>query len=74
MHGKQIALCPSFSNRSQLCPPIFPVPFSPNEDAAREHFEALNRPNGLICPKRGAINEATSLPGKAQRVASIVPT
>jgi transposase-like protein len=38
-----------------------------NEDAAREHLEALNWPDGPVCPHCGTVNEATKLEGKSTR-------
>jgi transposase-like protein len=38
-----------------------------DEEAAREHLEALNWPDGPICPRCGAVNEATKLEGKSTR-------
>jgi transposase-like protein len=38
-----------------------------DESAAREHLEALNWPNGPVCPHCGTINEATKLEGKSTR-------
>lgn len=37
------------------------------ETAAREHLEAIQWPNGPVCPHCGAINEATLLQGKSTR-------
>ena len=38
-----------------------------DENAAREHLEAIQWPNGPVCPHCGAINEATLLAGKSTR-------
>ncbi len=38
-----------------------------DESAAREHLEAIQWPEGPICPHCGAINEATLLQGKSTR-------
>lgn len=38
-----------------------------DENAAREHLEALNWPDGPICPHCGTINEATKLTGTSTR-------
>lgn len=38
-----------------------------DEDAAREHLEAIQWPNGPVCPHCGATNEATLLAGKSTR-------
>ncbi len=38
-----------------------------DENAAREHLEALNWPDGPICPHCGTVNEATKLAGKSTR-------
>jgi len=38
-----------------------------DEDAAREHLEALQWPEGPICPHCGVVNEATLLAGKSTR-------
>lgn len=38
-----------------------------DEIAAREHLEALNWPDGPICPHCGTVNEATKLAGKSTR-------
>jgi transposase-like protein len=38
-----------------------------DENAAREHLESLNWPDGPICPHCGIINEATKLAGKSTR-------
>jgi transposase-like protein len=38
-----------------------------NEDAAREHLEALLWPDGPICPNCGVIDQATRLKGKSTR-------
>ena len=38
-----------------------------DETAAREHLEALNWPDGPICPHCGVVNEATKLAGKSTR-------
>jgi transposase-like protein len=38
-----------------------------DENAAREHLEAIQWPEGPICPHCGAINEATLLAGKSTR-------
>lgn len=38
-----------------------------DENAAREHLEALNWPDGPICPHCGVVNEATKLTGKSTR-------
>src|SRR5579872_5648310 len=38
-----------------------------DENAAREHLEAIQWPNGPVCPHCGAINEATLLQGKSTR-------
>ena len=38
-----------------------------DEDAARELLEALNWPDGPICPHCGTVNEATKLEGKSTR-------
>lgn len=38
-----------------------------DENAAREHLEALNWPDGPICPHCGVVNEATKLAGKSTR-------
>jgi transposase-like protein len=38
-----------------------------DENAAREHLESLNWPDGPICPHCGTVNEATKLAGKSTR-------
>jgi transposase-like protein len=38
-----------------------------DENAARKHLEALNWPDGPVCPHCGVINEATLLVGKSTR-------
>jgi transposase-like protein len=38
-----------------------------DENAARDHLEALNWPDGPICPHCGTVNEATKLAGKSTR-------
>jgi transposase-like protein len=38
-----------------------------DESAAREHLEALNWPDGPVCPHCGTVNEATKLAGKSTR-------
>jgi transposase-like protein len=38
-----------------------------DENAAREHLENLNWPDGPICPHCGTVNEATKLAGKSTR-------
>lgn len=38
-----------------------------DENAAREHLESLNWPDGPICPHCGTVNEATKLSGKSTR-------
>jgi transposase-like protein len=38
-----------------------------DENAAREHLESLNWPDGPICPHCGVVNEATKLAGKSTR-------
>ncbi len=38
-----------------------------DENAAREHLESLNWPDGPVCPHCGAVNEATKLEGKSTR-------
>jgi transposase-like protein len=38
-----------------------------DENAAREHLEALNWPDGPICPHCGTVNEATKLAGRSTR-------
>lgn len=38
-----------------------------NENAAREHLESLNWPDGPVCPHCGTVNEATKLAGKSTR-------
>jgi transposase-like protein len=38
-----------------------------DEDAAREHLEALNWPDGPVCPHCGTVNEATLLGGRSTR-------
>src|SRR5437763_16728221 len=38
-----------------------------DENAAREHLETLNWPDGPICPHCGTVNEATALKGKSTR-------
>jgi transposase-like protein len=38
-----------------------------DENAAREHLEILNWPDGPICPHCGTVNEATKLAGKSTR-------
>jgi transposase-like protein len=38
-----------------------------DEDAARDHLEALNWPDGPVCPHCGTVNEATLLGGKSTR-------
>jgi transposase-like protein len=38
-----------------------------DEDAAREHLEALNWPDGPICPHCGVVDQATKLQGKSTR-------
>lgn len=38
-----------------------------DENAAREHLEALQWPDGPVCPHCGVVNEATALKGKSTR-------
>jgi transposase-like protein len=38
-----------------------------DENAAREHLESLNWPDGPICPHCGTVDEATKLQGKSTR-------
>jgi transposase-like protein len=38
-----------------------------DENAAREHLESLNWPDGPVCPHCGVVNEATKLAGKSTR-------
>ncbi len=38
-----------------------------NEDAAREHLEALRWPNGVYCPKCGGFDGITKMQGKSHR-------
>jgi transposase-like protein len=38
-----------------------------DEDAAREHLERLNWPDGPICPHCGSVNEARKLQGRSTR-------
>jgi len=38
-----------------------------DENAARAHLEALNWPDGPVCPHCGVVNEATKLAGKSTR-------
>ena len=38
-----------------------------DENAARDHLEALNWPDGPVCPHCGVVNEATKLSGKSTR-------
>ena len=38
-----------------------------DENAAREHLESLNWPDGPVCPHCGTVNEATKLAGKSTR-------
>src|SRR5689334_1030852 len=38
-----------------------------DENAAREHLESLQWPDGPICPHCGTVNEATLLAGKSTR-------
>lgn len=38
-----------------------------DEDAAREHLEALNWQDGPVCPHCDTVNEATKLEGKSTR-------
>lgn len=38
-----------------------------DENAAREHLESLQWPDGPICPRCGTVNEATLLKGKSTR-------
>lgn len=38
-----------------------------DENAARDHLESLNWPDGPICPHCGTVNEATKLKGKSTR-------
>jgi len=38
-----------------------------DENAARAHLEALNWPDGPICPHCGVVNEAVKLAGKSTR-------
>jgi transposase-like protein len=42
-------------------------PIYHNEDAAREHLEALRWPDGPVCPHCGALEAATKLTGKSTR-------
>ena len=42
-------------------------PIFSNEEAAREHFEALRWPDGPVCPHCGVVGEATELKGKSTR-------
>jgi hypothetical protein len=42
-------------------------PIFNDEDAAREHFEALRWPNGPVCPHCGVVGNATKLQGKSTR-------
>lgn len=47
---------------TNLTSPIFH-----DEDAARQHFEALRWPDGPICPHCGSLDNATELKGKSTR-------
>lgn len=38
-----------------------------DENAARDHLESLNWPDGPVCPHCGVVNEATKLSGKSTR-------
>ena len=38
-----------------------------DEDTARQHLEALNWPDGPICPHCGVVDQATKLKGKSTR-------
>src|SRR5260370_3749456 len=38
-----------------------------DEDAARQHFEAIRWPHGPVCPHCGSIDNATELKGKSTR-------
>jgi transposase-like protein len=40
-------------------------PIFHDEEAARQHFEALRWPDGPICPHCGSFNNATELKGKS---------
>ena len=42
-------------------------PIYNDENAAREHLEALQWPSGPVCPHCGVIGEATKLAGKSTR-------
>lgn len=42
-------------------------PIFHDEEAARQHFEALRWPDGPICPHCGSFNNATELKGKSTR-------
>jgi transposase-like protein len=43
------------------------APMFTNEDAAREHFEALRWPNGRVCFHCGVVDQSTLLKGKSHR-------
>ena len=42
-------------------------PIFHDEDAAREHFEAIRWPNGPVCPHCGVIDQATLVQGESHR-------
>lgn len=46
---------------------IFDASHFKDDDAAREHLEAIRWPDGPICPHCGAIDNATLMKGKSHR-------
>jgi transposase-like protein len=46
---------------------LFSLPRFTNDDAAREHLEALRWPNGAVCPHCGGTERNSRLQGKAHR-------
>lgn len=42
-------------------------PIFTDEDAARQHFEAIHWPDGPVCPHCGSVNEATLMQGASHR-------
>src|SRR5438270_276331 len=46
---------------------MFTEPRFTNDDAAREHLEALRWPKGAVCPHCGGTERNTQLKGKAHR-------
>ena len=46
---------------------LFSQPRFTNDDAARDHLEALRWPNGAVCPHCGGTERNVRLAGKATR-------